>query len=127
MRRVHAEHMAYGTDHEFVLVCEVQAVQAINELGTIRHGDFFRMTIECVQRHSAEHRIAQRRHLFQLISRRRCAPGPIPWSPFVDHEFAVVLRFSFAHYLPVTFDQASIRSPSCISSYQSTASNWRAS
>jgi len=73
-------------------------------LRAVGHGDFFRMTIENVERHTAENGVAERGHLFENVAGSGFAAGSIPRAPFVDDEFDVMLGIEFAHHLPVAFD-----------------------
>ena len=106
MIRIHRKDVTDGRDAKLVLVRQIQTVQAIDELGTIGHRHFFRVAIKDVQCHSAEDGISQGRYLLKLVGRRSFAAGPVPWSPFVDHEFDAVLRIEFAHDLPMSGDKA---------------------
>src|ERR1035438_4836937 len=63
------------------------------------------MAIEGVQRHAAEYRIPQCRHLLQLIASGRLAARPIPGSPFVDNQLYPVLGIFLSHDLPVAIDK----------------------
>jgi hypothetical protein len=56
MARVKFEHVADGRNHELVFVGELQAVHAVDKLRAIRHSHFFRISVEDIERHSAEHR-----------------------------------------------------------------------
>jgi len=93
-----------GGDDEAVFVREIEAVEAVDELRAIGHGDFFRMTIEDVEVHAAEDGVAERRHLFENVAGSCFAAGLIPGTPFVDDELDVMLGIEFAHHLPMAFD-----------------------
>ena len=97
--------MAYGRHHEAVFVRQIEAIQTVDQLRAIRHGNFFRMAVEKVERHPAEHRIAQRRQLLELISWRGLASRPVPRPPLIHHQLHQMLRIFLAHDLPVTVDQ----------------------
>ena len=84
---------------------QVEAIQAVDQLGTICHRDLFRMLVEDVQRHPAEDRIAQGRRLLQNVARRHLAARPVPRTPLVHHELDLVFTVDFAHDLPVSRDQ----------------------
>jgi hypothetical protein len=59
MARVGFEHVADGRNHELVFVGEIQAVQAVDKLRAIRHSHFFRISVEDMESHSAEHRVSR--------------------------------------------------------------------
>ena len=82
---VHIEHVADGCDAEFIFVRQVEAVQAVDQLGAICHRDLFRVLVEDVQRHSAEYRVAQSRSLLEDVTRRHLAARPVPRTPFIHH------------------------------------------
>ena len=50
MRRIHLEHMENRGHREAVAIRQERRMNIIYELCGIRHHDFIRMTIECVQR-----------------------------------------------------------------------------
>ncbi len=56
MARVEFEHVADGRNQELAFVGEIQAVQAVDKLRAIRHSHFFRISVEDIERHSAQHR-----------------------------------------------------------------------
>src|ERR1700680_1240349 len=86
VRSVHPEDVTHRRHTKLVLMAQIEAVQTIDQLGTIRHRDLLWVTVEDVQRHPTENRIAQCGYLFQLISRCSFAARSIPGAPFVDHE-----------------------------------------
>lgn len=69
MSRIHGEYVADRGDAESILMSQIRAVEAIDQLAVVAHGDLFRMAIEKIQCHSAEHRIAESRCLLKLIAR----------------------------------------------------------
>ena len=105
MCRVHVEHVADRGDAELIFVRQVEAVQTVDQLGTVGHRDFFRVLVEQIQRHPAEDRVAQGWSLLQDVARRHLATGPIPRTPFIHHQLNVVFTIDLAHDLPVSGDQ----------------------
>ena len=68
MRCIHSKYVAHRRDAKLVSVSQIQAVEAIDELSAIDHRGFFRIAIEDVEGHSAEHCVAQSRNLLELIA-----------------------------------------------------------
>ncbi len=56
MARVEFEHVADRRNHELVFVGEIRAV---DKLRAIRHSHFFQISVEDIERHSAEHRVSR--------------------------------------------------------------------
>ena len=104
MRSVEFEGAADGGDDEAVFVGEIEAVETVDELRAIGHGDFFRMTIEDVEGHAAEDGVAERWRLFENVAGRGFAAGAIPGAPLVDDELDVMTGVKLAHDLPMAFD-----------------------
>ena len=101
MARVQLEHAADRRDYKLILVRQIQAVQAIDKLGAIGHCDFFRMAIEDVERHSAEHSVAQSRSLFECIARSRFAARAIPRTPLIHDQLHMMMAINFTKDLPM--------------------------
>jgi endonuclease/exonuclease/phosphatase family metal-dependent hydrolase len=62
---------------------EVETIEAVDELGTVGHGDLFRMPVERVESHAREDGVAQRGSLFQKVTRRGFAPSLVRRTPFI--------------------------------------------
>ena len=105
MRGIHGKYMAYGRDAKLVFVSQIQAVEAIDELGAVGHGDLLRMTVEDVQGHSTKHRVPQSRNLFQLVAWSYFAAGAIPGSPLINDKFDGMARIGFSHDMPMPVDE----------------------
>src|SRR5262249_7920034 len=102
---VQLEQTANRRNHKLVFVSEVEAVQTIDELSTICHSNLLGMAVEDVERHAAEHCVAESRHLLDEESGRRLASRTIPGPPFIDHQPGAVPAICLCHELPVTLDE----------------------
>src|SRR5260370_11714606 len=104
MGGVHGEYVAHRRDAALVFVAQIQTVQAVDQLRAVAHGDFFRMAVEDIERHAAEHRVAQGGHLLELIAGSGLAAGLVPGTPFVDDQLDRVTGVLFGQGLPVIAD-----------------------
>src|SRR6266496_2148272 len=101
MGRVHRENVTDWSHAEAIFVRQIQTVQAVDQLGATCDPDLLRMPIENVEGHATKDGITQRWGLFELVTRREFAAGTIPWSPFIDRNFDVVVLVKLTHDLPV--------------------------
>ena len=104
VRCVKFERAPNGGDNETIFMREIEAVETVDELRAVSHGDFFGMTIENVEGHAAEDGVAERGHLFENVAGSGFASGTIPWAPFVNDKLDVMFGVEFAYHLPVAFD-----------------------
>src|SRR5215471_12679488 len=105
MRCVHFEDVSNWSYDELVFMSQVQAIEAIHELGTICHCHLFRMPVEGIERHAAEDGVAQRGHLLQDVAGRCFRTGLVPRSPLIHNQLDVTSTIELAHNLPMTADQ----------------------
>src|SRR5215510_8498874 len=101
MSGVHVEHVSNRSDTEPIFLCQVKAIQAIDELGTVCHCDLLGMLVKDIESHRTENGISQSRDLFQNVAGCRLTARSIPRSPLIHNQLDLVFAINFPHNLPM--------------------------